>query len=148
MRVSVGHDPGLSESYLRKMSQLGVDCIDFGSGDWFPGVKEQGYPDLDELVRIRRRLRSWGMDWNRVTLPDITEAFFLDRDGAERELENSAAALAVFAEAGAPIARQRCEGDTFNHLLFATTGRCTGAATSGPGIRSWEDAPTSCRSRS
>ena len=117
MRVSVGHDPGLSESYLRKMCQLGVDCIDFGSGAWFPGVKEQGYPDLDELVRIRRRLQSWGMDWNRVTLPDITEAFFLDRDGAGRELENSAAALAVFAEAGAPIARQRCEGDTFNHLL-------------------------------
>ncbi len=117
MRISVGHDHELSDSYLRKMCQLGVDCIDFGSGSWFPGVAEQGYPDLDNLIRIRRKLRSWGMDWNRATLPDMTEEFFLDRDGAQLELENTVNALKVFAEAGVPIARQRCEGDTFNHLL-------------------------------
>lgn len=117
MRISVGHDPELSDSYLRKMCQLGVDCIDFGSGNWFPGVEEQGYPDLDQAMKIRRKIQSWGMDWNRVTLPDMTEEFFLDRQGAEQELENTVNAMKVFAEAGAPIIRQRCEGDTFNHLL-------------------------------
>ena len=117
MRISVSNDPELSENYLRKMVQLGVDCIDFGDGAWIPGVAEQGYPDFDELIKLRRKLRSWGMDWNRATLPDITEDFFLDREGADRELENSINALKVFAEAGVPIARQRCEGDTFNHLL-------------------------------
>ncbi len=65
MRISVGHDRELSDSYLCKMCQLGIDCIDFGSGSWFPGVAEQGFPDLDELIRIRRKLRAWGMDWNR-----------------------------------------------------------------------------------
>ena len=41
----------------------------------FPGVKEQGYPDLDELIKIRKRIRSWGLDINRVTLPNISEKF-------------------------------------------------------------------------
>ena len=43
----------------------------------------------------------------------------LERDGCERELDNTANALRVFSEAGVPIARQRVEGDTFNHLLRA-----------------------------
>ena len=117
MRIAVGHPKDLTDSYLRFVTQLGVDCIDFGEGAWMPGVAEQGYPDLDEVIKLRRRLQSWGLDFNRVTLPDITEDFILDRDGAERELENTANAMRVFAEAGVPIARQRLQGDTFNHLL-------------------------------
>ena len=115
MRISIWGDT--SESHLRRASQLGVDCLDFGGGDWFPGVKEQGYPDLDEVVRIRRKIRSRGMDINRVTLPDITEEFMKDRDGAGKELENSCRALRVFAEAGVPIARQRVAGDTFPAVM-------------------------------
>ena len=117
MRIAVGHPTDLSDSYLKFVTQLGVDCIDFGEGAWMPGVKEQGYPDLDRVLQLRRRLRSWGLDFNRVTLPDITEDFILDRDGAERELDNTTNAMRVFAEAGVPIARQRLQGDTFNHLL-------------------------------
>ena len=120
MRISAVHDPALpelSDTFLRTMSQLGVDCIDFADGGWLPGVKEQGYPDLDELLAIKRRLSSWGLEVNRVSLPDITAEFILDRDGAERELENAIAALRVFGEAKMPIARQRFHGDTFNHLL-------------------------------
>ena len=115
MRISIWGDT--SESHLRRASQLGVDCLDFGGGDWFPGVKEQGYPDLDEVVRIRRKIQSWGMDINRVTLPDITEEFMKGRDGARKELENSCRALRVFAEAGVPIARQRVAGDTFPAVM-------------------------------
>ena len=117
MRIAVGHPTDLSDSYLRFVTQLGVDCIDFGDGSWMPGVKEQGYPDLDKVLQLRRRLQSWGLDFNRATLPDITEDFILDRDGGEVELDNTTNAMRVFAEAGVPIARQRLQGDTFNHLL-------------------------------
>ena len=117
MRISVVHDPTLSDSYLRKMSQLGVDCIDFADASWLPGVKQQGYPDLDQLLAIKRRLSSWGLAFNRVSLPNVTAEFILDRDGAERELENTVDALKVLGEARVPIARQRFHGDTFNHLL-------------------------------
>ena len=34
----------LSDRYLKQITQLGVDCVDFGSGDSFPGVKETGLP--------------------------------------------------------------------------------------------------------
>ena len=112
--VSCGN---LSDSYLKRITQLGVACVDFGSGDSFPGVKEQGYPDLDELLKIKKKIYSWGLRINRVTLPDITEKFMGDKEGSEVELENTDQAMRVFGEAGMPIARQRFEGDTFNHLI-------------------------------
>ena len=116
MRISYGLED-LSPSNLKRFSQLGIDCIDFGSGNSLPGVKEQGYPDLDELLKIKKLIRTYGMDINRVTLPDVTERYFLDQEGGEQDLENTVSALRVFAEAGVPIARQRFEGDTFNHLM-------------------------------
>ena len=117
MRIAVwGHD--LSDGYLRTVTQLGADAIDIGQGDFFAGVRQQGYPDPERLRAEVRRVRRWGLEFNRVTLPDITEQFMLGRDGAERELENSCAALQVFAEAGIPIMRQRFAGDTFNHKLL------------------------------
>ena len=48
LKISAWHGD-LSESYLRYVTQLGVDCLDFGAGDYFPGVKEQG------LSRLGRR---------------------------------------------------------------------------------------------
>ena len=116
MKISVW-DGGLSDSYLKQVTQLGADCIDFGGGNSFPGVEEQGYPDLDEVIKIRKRIRSWGLDINRVTLPDVTETFMKGLPGAEKELENTCNALRVFGEAGVPIARQRFWGDTFNEIM-------------------------------
>ncbi|MBO9605146.1 MAG: mannonate dehydratase [Paenibacillaceae bacterium] len=101
----------IPEQDLKLMSQLGVDCLDLVIGSMFPGVDEQGYPDLDRLLKLRARIRSWGMDINRVTLPDMTHAFMYDRDGAERELDNVCAAMKVFGEARMPIARLRFAGD-------------------------------------
>ena len=112
MRISVWGN--LEDSYLKAVTQLGADCLDFGSGNSFPGVVEQGYPDLDELLKIKNKIHSYGLEINRVTLPDITEAFMNGTDEGEIELENTCNALKVFAEAGAPIARQRFAGDTFN----------------------------------
>ena len=116
MKISVW-DGGLSDTYLRQVTQLGADCIDFGGGNSFPGVDEQGYPDLDELLKIKKKIRSWGLDINRVTLPDITETFMKGLPGGEKELENTCHALRVFGEAGIPIARQRFAGDTFGYLM-------------------------------
>lgn len=118
MRISVWN-LDLSDAYLRRVTQLGADAIDFGDGSFFPGVKEQGYPDLDALLKIKKRIQSWGLEINRVTLPDITEKFMYDQDGGEKDLENTINAMKVFGEARMPIARQRFAGDTFNnHLTF------------------------------
>jgi mannonate dehydratase len=116
MKISVWSGD-LSDSFLKQVTQLGADCIDFGQGNAFPGVKEQGYPDLDELLKIKRRIRAWGLDVNRVTLPDITEKFMKGQPGGEKELENISNALKVFGEAGVPVARQRFAGDTFDALM-------------------------------
>jgi len=107
----------MSDSYLRKMVQLGADCLDFGRGDFWPGVDQKGYPDLDEVRAIRRRVRDFGLDINRVTLPDMTDEFIKGGAGAQRELDNTCRALEVFADAGIPIARQRMAGDTFPWLM-------------------------------
>jgi mannonate dehydratase len=117
MKISVWHHD-LSDTYLRFVTQLGADCIDFGRDLDFPGVKEQGYPDLDALLKMKKTFQSYGLEINRVTLPNISQKFFKDQPGAEKELENTCQALRVFAEAGVPIARQRFWGDTFNELMF------------------------------
>ena len=116
MKISVW-DGGLSDSYLKQVTQLGADCIDFGSDTSFPGVKEQGYPELDEVLKIRKKIQSWGLDINRVTLPNITAQFMKGLPEGEKELEKTCHALRVFGEAGVPIARQRFAGDTFNELM-------------------------------
>ena len=72
---------------------------------------------MDELLKIKKRIRSWGLDINRVTLPNITEKFMTGQPDGEKELENTCNALRVFAEAGVPIARQRFWGDTFDYLM-------------------------------
>lgn len=106
----------LSDTDLKQMSQLGVDYIDFGNGASFPGVKEQGYPDLDALLKQKKRIRSWGLDINRVTLPNISEDFMNERAGSEMEIERAVNAVKVFGEAGIPIVRQRFAGDVFYGL--------------------------------
>ena len=108
----------LSDSYLKKVGQLGVECIDFRDANLFPGVEENGYPRLDAVLRIKRRLRRFGLEINRVTLPDITERFMKDKRGGEKELENSCKALEVFGKAGIPIVRQRFAGSTYDHLTI------------------------------
>lgn len=106
IKISVWNSD-LSDAYLRTVTQLGADCIDFGAAESFPGVKEQGYPDLDSVIEIRRKIQSWGLDINRVTLPTISEQFLEGVPGSESDVENAVKALRVFSEAGIPIARQR-----------------------------------------
>ncbi len=114
MKVSVTvNTTELSDLDLQQMSQLGIDRVDFGNGNGFKGVEEQGYPDLDELLKLQKRIRSWGMDINRVTLPNITSAYMNNEENSEIQLQNSISAVKVFGEANIKIVRQRFEGDVF-----------------------------------
>lgn len=119
----------MPDEFLKQLVQLGVDCVDYGNGSCFPGVKEQGYPDLDQLLRHKRRIRSFGLDINRVTLPNITEAYMSGNLGSEKELENAVNAMKVFGEAGIPIVRQRFAGDTFDDLTFSYKAQLRGGYT-------------------
>jgi mannonate dehydratase len=107
----------LTDSHLRRITQLGVDAVDLGEGRLLPGVKERGYPDLDEMVKIKKRVRSWGLEINRATLPDISESFMKDEAGTEQELDNAVRSLKVIGDAGLTMAAQRFEGSNFNHLV-------------------------------
>lgn len=116
MRIAVWSED-LSDRYLRQVTQLGAECVDFRAHDELPGVKEQGYPDLDKLLAIKKRLSSWGLSINRVTLPNITDTFMSGLPGEEKELENTCRAMRVFGEAGVPLARQRFAGSTFPQVM-------------------------------
>jgi mannonate dehydratase len=107
----------LSDSHLRRLTQLGVDAIDLGEGRDLPGVQEQGYPDLDGMIEIKKRVRARGLDINRVTMPDASEGFMKGEAGSEQELENAVRTLKVFGEAGMTLVSQRFEGSNFNHLV-------------------------------
>lgn len=106
----------LDDEYLTQLAQLGVDRLDFTRGSSFPGVEEQGYPDLEGVLALRDRVRSYGMRVNRVTLPDVDAAFMDGETEDEAAIERSVEAMRVFAEAGFPIARQRFAGSTFGAL--------------------------------
>ena len=79
----------LSDSHLRRITQLGVDTVDSGEARDLPGVRERGYPDLDQGVEIRKRVRSWGLDVNRVTPPDISQDFMRGDAGLRDELADA-----------------------------------------------------------
>ncbi|WP_231571392.1 mannonate dehydratase [Gordoniibacillus kamchatkensis] len=130
MRIAVTTmSTDMPEPFLKQLVQLGADCLDYGNGACFDGVSEQGYPDLDELLRHKRKIRSFGLDINRVTLPDMTSAFMSGAPGSERELENAVNAMKVFGEAGIPIVRQRFAGDTFDGLMHSYTAKLRGGYT-------------------
>ena len=79
----------LSDKYLKRITQLGVDAVDLGEARTLPCVNEKGYPDLNKLLEIKKKIHSWGLEINRVSLPDITESFMRQEDGSEQVLENA-----------------------------------------------------------
>ncbi len=68
MKITVW-EGDLSEDYLRRASQVGVDGIDIRDPTKLPGVKEQGYLSLKGLLRLRR-LKRYGLEIFRVSLPE------------------------------------------------------------------------------
>ena len=116
MRISASAGD-LSDSHLRRITQLGVGAVDFGKARDLPSVRERGYPDLDALIEIKKRVRSWGLDVNRGTLPAIIQEFMRGEAGTERELDDAVQSLRVFGDAGMTLASQRFEGSNSNHLV-------------------------------
>ena len=41
----------LSDSYLKRITQLGVDCVDFGSGDSLPRRQGTGLPRSGRIIQ-------------------------------------------------------------------------------------------------
>ena len=72
IRISMG-SVDLSDSFLRRIVQLGVDCVDLGC------------PPLDGLPALKKRVRSFGLDTGSVFLPDMSAAFMGAEDGSGKE---------------------------------------------------------------
>jgi mannonate dehydratase len=104
MKVSVTAAENLTDDYLRWLSAIGADYVDIGAFEALPGAREQGYPDLDKLLKIKRRIRAFGLDINRATLPSVGR-FILGEPGGEKEVESAEKTLKVLGEARIPLAR-------------------------------------------
>jgi mannonate dehydratase len=104
MKVSVQAPVNLTDDYLRWLNAIGVDYVDLGAFEALPGAKEQGYPDLAGLLKLKRRIRSFGLDINRTSLPNV-RGFIMGEPGGEGDVDNAERALKVLGEARIPIAR-------------------------------------------
>ena len=67
----------LSDSYLKYACQLGADAID---GLPIPNEPGKGYCDLDQPLKIKKKIASWGMFINRTSLPYLSESYVDDGD--------------------------------------------------------------------
>lgn len=92
----------LEDFYLRSVSQLGADAIDELP---IPNEPGKGYFDLKAVLKIKKKIHSYGMEVNRVSLPYLSENYVGNGDGAEEELENCCQCLRVLGEAGMLLAR-------------------------------------------
>lgn len=94
----------LSEERIKWASQIGADGFDIHNALNVPGVKEQGYPDLEKLMRLKRLLAAHGLGIYRVSLPQAPR-FFLGEEGGVEEVEKICKTIQCLGEAGIPIAR-------------------------------------------
>ena len=60
-----------SDSNLKRLCQLGVDCCD---GMPLP-TDDRGVFDLDEALEVKEKIHSWGMQVNRISLPNLSKIF-------------------------------------------------------------------------
>ena len=90
-----------SDATLRQLTQLGVDCVDA-----LPlPTDERGVFDLDEALKMKKRVHSWGLQVNRISLPGLSKRFMDEEDGAEEELDVACESVRVLGEAGYPLGR-------------------------------------------
>ena len=90
-----------SDATLRQLTQLGVDCVDA-----LPlPTDDRGVFDLDEALKMKKRVHSWGLQVNRISLPGLSKRFMDEEDGAEEELDVACESVRVLGEAGYPLGR-------------------------------------------
>ena len=91
----------LSDSTLRFLSQIGVERADAVP---LP-TDDRGVFDLDGAIAVRKKVQSWGMDVNRISLPGFSEAFMNGDADTEGELDVACDSIRVLGEAGYPLGR-------------------------------------------
>ena len=83
-----------SDSNLKRLCQLGVDCCD---GMPLP-TDDRGVFDPDEALEVKKKIHSWGMQVNRISLPNLSKIFMDEEDGADKELDVVCDSLRVLGE--------------------------------------------------
>jgi len=109
----------LSDSYLKKITQLDAEAVDGVSA---PNVPGENYPDLDELLKIKKKINSWGLAINRVSLPSLSPNYMNGAEGSDAELDNCSKALRVYGQAGCPVIRVSFSFDTYPEMSYLYKG--------------------------
>lgn len=95
-------DRDLSDDYIRFARQIGADGFDIHSEASIPGFKEQGYPDLEGLLKVKERLLAAGLGIFRVA-PPVPRRFLFGQPGGEQELDNLCKTAEILGRAGIPM---------------------------------------------
>ena len=91
----------IEESNLRRLVQLGVECADALP---LPQDERRVFI-LDEAVKIRKLVSSFGMAVNRISLPEFTTDYMNEAPGSDKELDEVAESVEVLGKAGYPLGR-------------------------------------------
>ena len=102
-----------SDSNLKRLCQLGVDCCD---GMPLP-TDDRGVFDLDEALEVKKKIHSWGMQVNRISLPNLSKIFMDEEDGADKELDVVCDSLRVLGQVGYPLARVHFHYTTYDWMV-------------------------------
>jgi len=91
----------VSDSGLKRLVQLGVECADSVP---IP-TDDRGVFDLDGAIALKKRIASFGMAVNRVHLEMLSEQAMAAGADTEQELDLAAESLHVLGQAGYPLVR-------------------------------------------
>ncbi len=92
----------LSNDYIKFAQQIGADGFDIHNPASIPGFTEQGYPDLDGLVKLKEKLLAAGLGIFRVAPPD-PKKFLRGEPGGEQELDHLCKTVEILGRAGIPF---------------------------------------------
>ena len=92
----------LSDEYIQFAAQIGADGFDIHNAESIPGLVEHGYPDLEQLTRLKERVNAAGLNIYRVA-PAEPQKFLTGAPGGEEELDNLCKSLEIFGQVGIPF---------------------------------------------
>ena len=87
-----------------------------------PNEPGKGYFDLDETLKIKKKIASWGMEINRVSLSYLSKNYVKDGDGSEDELEDCWQSLRVVGKAKLPLGRVGFANDVYQWMQEPQNG--------------------------
>ncbi len=93
----------LSDEYLRFAAQIGADGIDIHNAESVPGFIEQGYPDQNELRRIKERINSFGLELYRLAPQDDPLDFMLGKPGGEKDIDDLKKTIEIMGQLEIPF---------------------------------------------